>query len=157
MKKTAKSKAVPKIDPFVEGLMGKLLDRLTALEKKVDVLVSRSQTLAPNGGAKAPQAPQLQALRHERTMYEAICANCSKVCEVPFRPTEERPVYCKACWAERRGGGRPHGMPALTPVAIPKKPVSTIGAAVKAAPSPAAEPSKKTKKSSSAKKPKKKR
>jgi len=32
-------------------------------------------------------------------MHEAICSNCNKRCEVPFRPTGERPVYCKDCFA----------------------------------------------------------
>lgn len=43
-------------------------------------------------------------------MYQATCADCSKQCEVPFKPTGERPVYCKECFAARRnGGGKPDG------------------------------------------------
>ncbi len=37
-----------------------------------------------------------------RQMYKAICADCGKECEVPFKPTEGRPVYCKECWAKHR-------------------------------------------------------
>lgn len=117
----AKKKAVaPKVDPYLEGLMGKLLDRLVGLEKKMDTLLS---ALAPS----KTQAPP-QETRRERQLYEAVCAECHKVCEVPFRPTEERPVYCKECWAKRKH--RPHGapvksstpgMPVLTPVAMPQK------------------------------------
>jgi CxxC-x17-CxxC domain-containing protein len=32
-----------------------------------------------------------------RDMTEAVCADRSKECEVPFKPTEGRPVYCRDC------------------------------------------------------------
>jgi len=37
-----------------------------------------------------------------REMHKATCAECGKECEVPFRPTEGKPVYCKDCYAKRR-------------------------------------------------------
>lgn len=37
-----------------------------------------------------------------REMHKAICADCGKECEVPFRPREGRPVYCKECYAKHR-------------------------------------------------------
>lgn len=37
-------------------------------------------------------------------MHNAVCANCGKDCEVPFRPTGDRPVYCSDCF-EKMGGG----------------------------------------------------
>ena len=33
-----------------------------------------------------------------REMYDAVCADCGKKCEVPFKPTEGRPVYCRDCY-----------------------------------------------------------
>ncbi len=41
-----------------------------------------------------------------REMYKAICAECKKECEVPFKPKDDRPIYCKECFAKRRGEGR---------------------------------------------------
>ncbi len=38
----------------------------------------------------------------ERKMYKATCAECGKECEVPFKPSGDRPVYCRDCWAKRR-------------------------------------------------------
>lgn len=32
------------------------------------------------------------------TLHKATCAECSKVCEVPFRPMSGKPVYCKDCF-----------------------------------------------------------
>lgn len=34
----------------------------------------------------------------KRGMYKATCADCGKDCEVPFKPTEGRPVYCRDCY-----------------------------------------------------------
>lgn len=40
--------------------------------------------------------------RGPRKMYKAICADCGKECEVPFQPTEGRPVYCRDCYEKHR-------------------------------------------------------
>jgi len=36
--------------------------------------------------------------RVPREMHKIICADCGKEDEVPFKPTEGRPVYCKECF-----------------------------------------------------------
>lgn len=41
-----------------------------------------------------------------REMFKATCASCQKECEVPFKPREDRPVYCKECFSKRKEGGR---------------------------------------------------
>jgi len=45
--------------------------------------------------------------RERPEMHEATCSACGKRCEVPFRPTGQKPVYCNDCFRgdERRGGG----------------------------------------------------
>ena len=40
--------------------------------------------------------------RGSREMHKSICADCGKECEVPFRPTGDRPVYCRECFNKRR-------------------------------------------------------
>jgi len=50
-------------------------------------------------------------------MFEAICAECGQKCEVPFKPTGDKPVYCTNCFAKKQGGqprrpgGRDFGRP----------------------------------------------
>lgn len=39
----------------------------------------------------------------ERKMFKATCADCGQETEVPFQPTEGRPVYCKECYSKRKG------------------------------------------------------
>jgi CxxC-x17-CxxC domain-containing protein len=31
----------------------------------------------------------------EKEMHKAVCAECGKECEVPFKPDPSRPVYCQ--------------------------------------------------------------
>lgn len=38
------------------------------------------------------------ASRGPRTMFEATCSECGKQCQIPFRPTGDRPVYCSNCF-----------------------------------------------------------
>lgn len=42
--------------------------------------------------------------REERQMFSAICDQCGAECELPFRPTGDKPVYCSDCF-DRNGGG----------------------------------------------------
>ena len=36
------------------------------------------------------------------TMYEAVCDDCGGVARVPFKPSEDKPVYCSACFEKRK-------------------------------------------------------
>ncbi|MGD0101643.1 MAG: CxxC-x17-CxxC domain-containing protein [Acidobacteriota bacterium] len=44
--------------------------------------------------------------RGPREMHKAICADCKKECEVPFKPREDRPVYCRDCFPKHKDSGR---------------------------------------------------
>ncbi len=39
-----------------------------------------------------------------RQMYDAVCADCGSACQVPFMPTQDRPVYCSDCFSKEKGG-----------------------------------------------------
>jgi CxxC-x17-CxxC domain-containing protein len=43
------------------------------------------------------------------TMHQAICDECGNSCEVPFRPTEGKPVYCNVCFGDKRKTGNERG------------------------------------------------
>jgi len=40
----------------------------------------------------------------DREMHQATCSDCSKRCEVPFRPTGDKPIYCNDCFSSKREG-----------------------------------------------------
>ncbi len=46
-------------------------------------------------------------------MFKATCSDCGKACEVPFKPTEGKPVRCQDCFRknkpQRSFGGRDGG------------------------------------------------
>jgi len=37
-----------------------------------------------------------------REMHKAVCSECGKECEVPFKPTEGKPVFCRDCYAKKK-------------------------------------------------------
>jgi len=41
-----------------------------------------------------------------REMHKAVCAECGDACEVPFRPSGDRPVLCSNCFKNSRGEER---------------------------------------------------
>lgn len=38
-----------------------------------------------------------------REMFTVICDQCGEETQVPFRPTNGRPVYCRSCMDQKRG------------------------------------------------------
>ncbi|MFV0411792.1 MAG: zinc-ribbon domain containing protein [Oscillospiraceae bacterium] len=46
-----------------------------------------------------------KARRNTREMFTAECARCHKEAKVPFKPREDRPVYCSECFAEMKEEG----------------------------------------------------
>lgn len=64
------------------------------------------------GGKPAFQNKSWGVDRGEKPMFKATCSECGKACEVPFRPTGEKPVFCSDCFNKMRDpsdsrGGRP--------------------------------------------------
>ncbi|MBU2561548.1 MAG: DNA-directed RNA polymerase [Nanoarchaeota archaeon] len=37
-----------------------------------------------------------------REMHKAVCSECGQECEVPFKPSGDKPVFCKECYRKRR-------------------------------------------------------
>ena len=99
-------------------LLSKIQQRLTSLENKVDILVSRvlPARVAESKPLSAPVQKPAQVnpgnagrqdnsdRNKNRMMHKTICADCKKECEVPFRPSGDRPVYCRECFARRKAG-----------------------------------------------------
>jgi CxxC-x17-CxxC domain-containing protein len=52
--------------------------------------------------AKSEKSKSKVPDRSEREMFPAVCSNCGKDCEVPFRPVGDKPVYCPECFQKIR-------------------------------------------------------
>ena len=37
-----------------------------------------------------------------REMHDATCSKCGQKCQVPFKPTPGKEVFCKECFAKQR-------------------------------------------------------
>lgn len=47
-----------------------------------------------------------------KQMFPAVCGKCGEDCQVPFRPSGDRPVFCSNCFKEQGGGNdRPQFAP----------------------------------------------
>jgi len=41
----------------------------------------------------------------DKQMFKATCDKCHEVCEVPFKPSGDKPVFCNNCFAKADRGG----------------------------------------------------
>ena len=52
---------------------------------------SKPKRFSRDGPDRGERRPRLE-------LFEATCDKCKKQCEVPFRPSGEKPVYCSDCF-----------------------------------------------------------
>jgi len=116
MKKIFKRKnsaEMPQADSGIEAMINKIQQQLSSLERKIDSLLSQPVARPPETRNFSKPFQRFDTFRHhgsdkhgnnfrERSFTKAICAECHKECEVPFKPTGDRPVYCKECFAKRK-------------------------------------------------------
>lgn len=160
-KKTAKSNDI-------NVLMAQIQEQLAVLDRKLDAFMTKSlnelaQALAASKPAQvvhvpAPSGqssnPRPNDFRPARQMYAVVCFECGKDTEIPFKPSGDRPVFCKECFSKRKSGQgakaisepRPQGAPSIEATAsvrVPAKPALT-GADVTPSVSKKKTPAKKT-------------
>lgn len=58
------------------------------------------------GGGRKPFGDHGGRGRDEKELFSAVCATCGKACEVPFRPSGDRPVYCRDCFGGKENTPR---------------------------------------------------
>ena len=116
-------------DQDIVGLLTTLVQKLTTFETKIDMVLSRIPSQPFVVPRPQPTTVSLtQRQREPRPMYEVICSDCGKDSSVPFKPSGDRPVYCKECFSIRknkgsmpRGDGRPKERPPVQ-VRLTEKP-----------------------------------
>lgn len=43
--------------------------------------------------------------RRNTEMHSAVCAKCGEQCQIPFKPTGDKPVFCSDCFRQNEGSG----------------------------------------------------
>ena len=41
----------------------------------------------------------------DRQMHDVVCGKCGKDCQVPFKPSSDKPVFCDDCFGKSKGKG----------------------------------------------------
>lgn len=39
-----------------------------------------------------------------KDMYDAVCDKCGNDCKVPFKPSEDKPIFCSSCFEKKEAG-----------------------------------------------------
>ncbi len=92
-------------EPDILTLLQEIKTRLVFLEKKVDALAVQPQPRhqeRPFGHDRGDRGGRDSGFG-ERSFTKTVCAECGQDCEVPFKPSGGRPVYCKECFSKREG------------------------------------------------------
>lgn len=42
--------------------------------------------------------------RARSAMHQAVCSECGQDCEIPFKPSNGRPIFCSKCFEKHNGG-----------------------------------------------------
>ncbi len=83
-------------DVVIAPAKQEMITDLSALLGKKD----SSSTPPPfQGGVRGGD---LEKGRSTPTLYDAICSNCGKSTQVPFKPDPEKEVFCKECYDKRK-------------------------------------------------------
>ena len=56
----------------------------------------------PKAEEAAPEATPAGTDQYGRQLFSVKCASCGKETQVPFKPSGNRPVYCRDCYLQRR-------------------------------------------------------
>jgi CxxC-x17-CxxC domain-containing protein len=58
-----------------------------------------------NRGGRGERGRRSSFVKHEVT-----CDKCGKLCDVPFKPTTGKPIYCRDCFGAEKSGSSSGGM-----------------------------------------------
>ncbi len=62
-----------------------------------------SKDLSAPQRCKDCRAAKKASRQGPREMHAAVCSECNADCEVPFKPSGDKPVLCRDCFSASRG------------------------------------------------------
>ena len=76
----------------------KLAEEASKEEPKADEPESADAAAAPAANTAQSAGTDQQG----RTLYNVKCSNCGRDTQVPFKPSGDRPVYCRDCYMQKK-------------------------------------------------------
>lgn len=82
----------------------KMTQEKTDSQKKQESEDIAEEDSKPQDSSEPEEKPEEDSkeTESERKMYKATCTDCGAECEVPFEPTEGKPVRCQDCFRKNR-------------------------------------------------------
>lgn len=78
-------------------------------ESKAEEVVAEEPKAEGPTDAPAGEVASAGTDQYGRQLYSVTCASCGKQAQVPFKPSGDRPVYCRDCYMQQRKGGAGRG------------------------------------------------
>jgi len=98
-----------------EGSLSRIADELKELNANIKRLADLQEKRATfrqqrprgdrnmsGGGERGGRYGRPRSTYGGSTMTNVTCSDCGKETEVPFKPTGDRPVYCRDCFQKHR-------------------------------------------------------
>jgi len=60
-------------------------------------------------GRGGPRGKAIGQPRFDQQLHQATCSVCGNTCQVPFKPSGDRPIFCRDCFRKEGGGGPERG------------------------------------------------
>lgn len=74
-------------------------------ESKAEEVVAEEPKAEESTDASAGEVASAGTDQYGRQLFSVTCASCGKQAQVPFKPSGDRPVYCRDCYMQQRKGG----------------------------------------------------
>jgi CxxC-x17-CxxC domain-containing protein len=58
-----------------------------------------------------PERRDFNGSGFDKPMFQAVCVECGNRCEVPFKPVNGKPVFCRDCFRKEDRGGSERSFP----------------------------------------------
>jgi len=86
-------------------VLARIEAKIIALDKKMDALMMRSSPKPMERERSSYSGRRHDFHQQDKAMHKAVCSECGQACEIPFKPSGDRPVFCSECFARQQGEG----------------------------------------------------
>ncbi len=83
----------------------KTTDQPVADEPKVEETQPVQDAPAPAAAGDGAESSGTD--QHGRQLFDVDCSSCGNKAQVPFKPSGDRPVYCRDCYTKQRSDRGP--------------------------------------------------